>query len=206
MVVTEKILDMRGRPCPEPVVETRNALQDSGVTRVSVIVDNDAAVGNVSRTARNMGCDVTVEATPEGIFTVIVERSPLAPGETPKTDTSPITCATSEKLVVLFSKETFGSGDPDLGRALLLAFAGTLPKLTPKPSTLIFLNSGAKLVCEKTPFVEHVRALASSGTSVLVCGTCLDYYHLEKQLEVGTVSNMMEIAQTLADANKIIRP
>jgi selenium metabolism protein YedF len=153
-----------------------------------------------------MGCDVTVEAALEGTFSVIVERPPLAAGETPDLDASPVCCEPEKKLVVLFSQDTFGTGDAELGRALLLAFAATLPKLTPKPTTLVFLNSGAKLVCEETPFVEHVRSLEATGTRVLVCGTCLDFYNLEKQLKIGDVSNMMEIAGTLAEADKIIRP
>ena len=202
----EKQLDMRGRACPEPVMETRKALADSAVTRLSVVVDNDGAVENVSRTARNMGCEVTVEAALEGTFTIIIERAPLASGEQPVQDTTPVSCTPRTSLVVLFSQDTFGNGDPDLGRALLLAFAGTLPQIAPRPSTVIFLNAGAKLVCEETPFVDHVKTLEAAGTKVLVCGTCLDFYNLDKDLKVGTVSNMMEIAETLAAADRIIRP
>jgi selenium metabolism protein YedF len=199
----EEKLDMRGRACPEPVIATREALEKRGVQSLTVLVDNDAASENVARTGQSLGCEVTVEATAAGEFHVSLLRTkPILDSGQHAANT----CTAGQNLVVLIPTDTFGVGDPDLGRALLLAFIGTLDKLSPRPSRLIFLNAGAKLVCDEPAFVDKVSALSEIGCEVLVCGTCLDFYHLDEQLKVGKVSNMMEIASTLASADKVIRP
>lgn len=202
MADVEQVLDMRGRPCPEPVIETRKALQTSNVTVLEVLVDNDASLENVARAARNLGCDVNVEVTAKGEFRLRLMRTKEQAAATDESSC----CATPEKLVVLIPSDRFGEGDPDLGRALIQAFIGTLSKLSPLPHTLIFLNAGARLVCEETKVVQQVQELAQAGCRILVCGTCLDFYGLNKDLKVGEVSNMFEIASELATADKIIRP
>ena len=202
MAETEQTLDMRGRPCPEPVIETRKALEQPSLLALEVLVDNESALENVSRTGRNLGCEVDVTVTAKGDFQVRLIRSEV---QARAARDSPL-CTTIEKVVVLIPSDRFGDGDPDLGRALIQAFIGTLKSITPRPRTLIFLNSGIRLVCESEKVIQEVRALAQSDCRVLVCGTCLDFYHLDKKLQVGQVSNMLEIATELANASNVIRP
>lgn len=202
MTEVEQVLDMRGRQCPEPVIETRKALETSNVKVIEVLVDNDASLENVARTARSLGCDVNVEVTAKGEFRLHLTRTEAQAAV--KGEAS--CCGTVEKLVVLIPSDRFGEGDPDLGRALIQAFIGTLSKISPLPRTLIFLNAGARLVCEETKVVQEVQELVQAGCRVLVCGTCLDFYGIDKDLKVGEVSNMFEIASELAAADKIIRP
>ena len=54
-----KIVDARGLACPQPVVLTRNALQESDA--VTTIVDNETARQNVTRMAEKAGATVKVE-------------------------------------------------------------------------------------------------------------------------------------------------
>ena len=51
-----------------------------------------------------------------------------------------------------------------------------------------------------------LNKLIDSGVQMLCCGTCLDFFHLQDKLKVGTVSNMVEIASLLMSADQIIRP
>ena len=44
------------------------------------------------------------------------------------------------------------------------------------------------------------------GVEILSCGTCLDFYGLNERLKVGIISNMYDIAQSLIDADRLIRP
>ena len=46
--------------------------------------------------------------------------------------------------------------------------------------------------------------LEEKGVQILVCGTCLNYYGLTEQLQIGTVSNMYDITQALQLAQKVI--
>ena len=47
-------VDARGRSCPEPVILTKAAL-NAGNTPLQVLVDNQVAVDNITRFARNKG-------------------------------------------------------------------------------------------------------------------------------------------------------
>ncbi len=58
-----KEVDARGRACPEPVVMTKNAVEQNP-DGVSVLVDNICAVENVSRFAKNAG--FTVQKSQDG--------------------------------------------------------------------------------------------------------------------------------------------
>ncbi len=197
--MTKRQIDMRGCPCPEPVVATKRALEDPDITELEVRVSSEAALENVSRMGRNLGCDVTLESTPKGDHRAILRRESVS-------DARQVSCdCASKNLVVLIPTDRFGEGDPDLGRALLHAFIGTIKEMSPRPSTVIFVNNGAKLACEGSEFVKPIRDIDGLGCEILVCGTCLDFYNLDQKVQVGRVSNMLEIATTLAAADKIIR-
>ena len=60
MAENTRVVDARGRSCPEPVLMTKKALaQQSG--RLQVLVDNQVAVDNITRFAQNKGLAVRVE-------------------------------------------------------------------------------------------------------------------------------------------------
>ena len=44
------------------------------------------------------------------------------------------------------------------------------------------------------------------GVEIVTCGTCLDFQHLKEKLQIGTVTNMYDIAERLLKADHIIRP
>jgi selenium metabolism protein YedF len=78
--------------------------------------------------------------------------------------------------------------------------------LKPIPSKLIFVNSGVHLTTEGSEVIESLKALADKGVEILSCGTCLDFYGLKEKLKVGIISNMYDIAQSLLEADRLIRP
>lgn len=54
-----KVVDARGRSCPEPVLMTKNAIKDN--SNVQVLVDSNVAKENVTRFAINSGYKVEVK-------------------------------------------------------------------------------------------------------------------------------------------------
>ncbi|MDC7244976.1 MAG: sulfurtransferase TusA family protein [Sphaerochaetaceae bacterium] len=58
-------IDARGLSCPQPVIETKRAV-DKKEEQLSVLVDNIAAKENVGRFAKAMKYDVTIEDTDYG--------------------------------------------------------------------------------------------------------------------------------------------
>ena len=74
------------------------------------------------------------------------------------------------------------------------------------PDTIIFYNGGAKLTAKGSPVVEHLQTLNTKGVEILTCGTCSNYYNLTDNLAVGELTNMYNIYEKIADADKIIKP
>ena len=192
-------VDARGLACPQPVVRTRKAMQQTG--RVVTLVDNETSLTNVSRMAEKAGWTVSavqegdeyrVELTHKGIVT---EAEPLAVGRAEVANGPPI-------LVV--SSDVMGRGAPELGSILMRSFFHTLGEVEPLPQTILFFNSGVKLACESSPVLEDLRAFETKGIEMLVCGTCLGYFELTEKLAVGQVSNMYDIAETMLGAGPIV--
>ena len=61
-----KTVDARGLACPQPVILTRAALQESDT--VLTLVDNETAQQNVTRMAEKAGCTVEAEVRGDGIY------------------------------------------------------------------------------------------------------------------------------------------
>ncbi len=205
----EKKIDMRGKACPQPVVETRKALFIPGTEKLSVLVDNMGSAQNVRRMAASMGWVADVEEDDGGIFNVVVTKGEDKGAQEPDIDESRSACEifpAPSRVVVFIPSAFFGEGEKELGSILMRSFVKTLKQLDPLPECIIFANSGVRLTTEGSDLIADIKDLESSGTQILSCGTCLDYYHLKGKLEVGNESNMYEIANTLATADRLIRP
>jgi TusA-related sulfurtransferase len=65
------VIDTRGMSCPQPVLMTKKAVAGSASSStVEVLVDNAAALGNVTRFLKSAGFK-TVDAGPNGEDTLI---------------------------------------------------------------------------------------------------------------------------------------
>jgi selenium metabolism protein YedF len=195
-------IDARGLPCPQPVVKTKKALEENNGS-VDVIVDNQTAADNVVRFAHNMnystvirkqGYDFTVTIIPPG------EKKTISEGFS-----RDITGARTGPVVVVIASETIGRGNDQLGRILMKAFLNILREQDRKPDHIVFMNSGVKLTVEQSENLAEVKGLERTGIRILVCGTCLDFFHLKDMVRAGTVSNFFEIAQLLMTADKVIQ-
>jgi tRNA 2-thiouridine synthesizing protein A len=60
-----KVVDARGRSCPEPVIMTKNAIESNPKESIQVIVDAPVAVENITRFAKGKGYKVEVEKKDE---------------------------------------------------------------------------------------------------------------------------------------------
>ena len=108
--------------------------------------------------------------------------------------------------VVVISSDKMGNGDDNLGKILIGAFIYALSESNDTPSKILFYNSGVKLCCPGRESLEDLKKLESKGCELLCCGTCMDYFKLKDDLEVGSISNMYSIVEAQNEADKIIRP
>ncbi|MGM0402063.1 MAG: sulfurtransferase-like selenium metabolism protein YedF [Chloroflexota bacterium] len=195
-----KQVDARGLACPQPVIQTRNALKEH--REIVVIVDNETAQKNVTRMAERSGATVEVETRDDGIYLHITRKETEEKAEeAPQAAAAPV----AGPRVLIIPSQYMGRGEhEELGDILIRGFFHTLGEVTPSPDTVIFFNSGVKLVTEDSPILEDLRALEEEGLEILACGTCLDYYGLEEEVAVGVISNMYTIAETILGAGKVI--
>ena len=192
-------VDARGLACPQPVILTRKALRESSA--ILTIVDNEIAQRNVTRMAEKSGYTVQAEAQDDGIY-LRIEGEETAPQGTPA---QPGAAATGGPLVLVVSSEYMGRGEhAELGTILIRGFFHTMGEVEPVPDTIIFFNSGVKLVVEGSPVLEDLEALAEGGVEILACGTCLSYYELTEKVAVGEISNFYTIAETMFGAGKVV--
>ena len=191
-------VDARGLACPQPVILTRNALQEGDA--VTTIVDNETAQHNVTRMAKKAGCTVQSEERDDGIYLHIArEGAPLD-----ETASQPASVPAEGPLVLVIPSEFMGRGDAELGQILIRGFFHALGEVEPLPDTIVFFNSGVKLVVEGSPVLEDLQYLSERGAEVLACGTCLGHYGLKEKIAVGEVSNMYTIAETMLRAGKVV--
>ena len=190
------ILDMRGKPCPIPVVKAKRALEHPETTGVAVLVDNLIAVQNLEKMAVGTGYDVSyTERNGDHCVTLSKrgEATPLRP--------VPIR-ATGDTLLI--GTDRLGQGDDDLGKILLKGFLFSLTEIASPPSTVILLNSGVHLAAKGSNMVDDLQTLVAVGTEIMVCGTCAQFYGIQDSLAVGTIRDMMEIATALSEADKVV--
>ena len=190
------IIDAKGLACPQPVINTKKALEEIEEGILAVIVDNVTARDNVRRFAESQGCTVKV-GEKDGDYYL-----DIAKGLVGETESKSKEIKENDNIVVYINSNLMGVGDEKLGRILMIAFFKTLVE----PKKLIFINSGVKLTTEGSEVIEEIKEMEKRGVEVLSCGTCLDFYGLKEKLQVGIVSNMYDIVNSLMDANKVISP
>ena len=109
-----------------------------------------------------------------------------------------------DPYIIVFGKDRLGEGSEELGNALAGAMLNTTLKMELKPEKIIFINSGINLVVEGSLVLPQLKQLEESGTKLLICGTCLDYFDQMDKIKIGSVSNMIEIMDSLSKTSKII--
>lgn len=72
------------------------------------------------------------------------------------------------------------------------------------PAAFCFYTDGVKLVCDGSPVIEPLRSLENKGVRLIICSTCLDYFKLATQVQVGIVGGMGDILEAQSKAEKVI--
>ena len=204
----DRTLDCMGMACPLPVINAKKAIEgftEDGTLRIRV--DNDTAVQNLTRLGEHNGFKVSTTRDGEKAFTVTMAVTARA-GQQAAVPAEALSCqapARGGKVVVL-SADTMGLGDEKLGKKLMKAFIFALTSQDETPDKVICYNTGARLTTLDADTVKDLKTLEAAGTTVMTCGTCLDFYGLKQQLQVGIVSNMYDIVEAQMSAALVIRP
>lgn len=207
-------VDAMGLSCPLPVVNAKKASENlKEGEKMLVLVDNEIAVQNLEKFAKQRGFESNSEKVGEGQFKVYmtVGKSLETIGEVAidSSKEEEAVCSPDGRkkgMVIALTANVMGGGDEKLGTSLMKAFVFAVTKQDFLPETIVCYNTGAYLTCEGADTLEDMKTLEAAGVNILTCGTCLDFYNIKDKLAVGTVTNMYEIVEVLENAKSIVRP
>ena len=185
-----------GKLCPEPVIMTKAEIE-KGSAEITVSVDNDIAVSNVTRLLQGKGYSVELTRTPDS------QERKLTAKKTSSGEVSP-SKPRDELLAILVAHDVLGGNDKDLGEVLMKAFLGCISKLSRRPAVMAFMNEGVKLVLPESSALGYIQELEKLGTKILVCGTCTTHVNITDKVAVGTISNMFEIMEMVTGADNTL--
>ena len=201
------MIDCKGMACPLPVVNAKKAAEELHAGDVlTVLVDNEIAVQNLTRFGEHKGFAVSAEKKGEKEYAVIMTVSNTVVAETKEEEVACVVDSRRKGMLVVLSANTMGTGDSKLGTSLMKAFVFALTKQDQLPDTILCYNTGAYLTCEGADTLEDMKLLESEGVTILTCGTCLDFYGLKEKLAVGGATNMYDIVERMENAAQIIKP
>jgi selenium metabolism protein YedF len=199
------MLDCRGLACPQPVMRAKEMIEAEAPDTIEVMVDNSAASQNVSRFLGTRGYAATVSSQ-NGDFLVAGVKDANAQPVTDAPPAEAYTCATEgpRKIAIFITSNRIGRGDDTLGAGLMKNFLLTLKEMGPELWRIMFVNSGVKLCVEGSESLDTIQELEASGVSILVCGTCLEFFKLMDEKKVGETTNMLDIVTSQQLADKVI--
>jgi len=200
-----KIIDVRGLPCPQPVLKTKDALEQTRSESLLVIINSPESRDNVERFLKQSGVDIEKIEEKAGDFYIHTEVISETAHSAPVSDT--VSCPPQPEgtgTTLFINKERIGHGSDELGTNLMKAFIATIKDLSVQPKTICFMNSGVKLTIKSAESLSYLKDLEEKGMEILVCGTCLGYFNLKDQIGVGRISNMYDISETMLKSSKVI--
>jgi selenium metabolism protein YedF len=200
-----KELDCRKLDCPAPVLQTKKLLESTALSQVRILVDNDAAVENVSRFLTFHGFEVSVDS--DGVSSAV--EGTKAAGEAKIIESAPApqkteTQGSAQKIMIMISSTQMGRQDEELGEKLMISYIKTLKEMGEDLWQLVFVNHGVKLATKDSAVLEELQALEADKVGILVCGTCLTHLGLMEQKKVGQTTNMLDIVTAMQYADKVI--
>ena len=202
--MTKKI-DCRTLQCPAPVLKIKNYLEQKAATQIDIIVDNDAAVENVTRFLDSQGFEVSVDS--DGIVSTISGLRDLKKAKKIKRHSQSEKLngqSGHQKILLIISSEKMGKGNDELGQSLMINFIKTLNKMGDDLWRIIFINHGVKFSITDSLIFEELSLLEKSGIDILVCGACLNHLGLLDKKEVGQTTDMLNIVTSMQLADKVI--
>jgi selenium metabolism protein YedF len=194
-------IDARNLACPRPVVLALEALPKLAAGEsLQVVVNESVAVGYLTWLAAEKNCDLATETNAKETTLTLTPRAAVSASESAEAEAQELCdIPASGASVIAVDTDSMGRGNEELGKILVKGFIYALAHQDKVPEKMLFFNGGAHLTCEGSESLEDIRELEKRGTTILTCGTCLDFYGIRDKLAVGGVTNLYEIAKTVVE-------
>ncbi|MCB5250348.1 MAG: sulfurtransferase-like selenium metabolism protein YedF [Candidatus Cloacimonadales bacterium] len=199
-----KIIDTRGELCPKPIIKTKKEIPNIAVNEsFKILTDNDTSLKNLLRFLKDNHFE-TDTISNDDFYTImcIKKDKELNNPDAESYCVAPI----NNDYIIVFKTDKMGVGNDDLGSILIKAFINSLPEQNKLPKAMIFYNSSVLLTKDSSNVYESLRLLQSKGVEIVICGTCIDFYDIKNEIDIGIVSNMFTITEYMIKYSHIIYP
>lgn len=192
------VIDARGQGCPGPVMMAEEAISKIREGVIEVIVDNEAAAENlVSFSNANGFYSETIKDDKD--WRVKIVKGYVCAPETASEKAPPA----EKDLLLIVGTDTMGK-EEELGKVLMKAYFETMKTYRQLPQMIFFLNAGVRLTTINDKTVPVLKDIETMGVEIYSCGTCLKYYNLESQLQVGKRGTTNHIVEGMKDFSKTV--
>ncbi len=106
--------------------------------------------------------------------------------------------------VILFSRNGLGDAPAELQQPLAVKFLALTLESGSLPAKILFYTEGVRLACSGSPVLDSLRVMEARGVELVLCQTCLNFFGLAGQVQVGVVGGMGDILEALGKAAKVI--
>lgn len=108
------------------------------------------------------------------------------------------------ETVLLITRNGMGDAESALQQKLITTYFKLLDENNTLPAAICFYANGVRLVVEGSPVIDSLKSLEAKGVRLILCSTCLNYYNLTEQVQVGIVGGMTDILEAQRRAGKVI--
>ena len=106
--------------------------------------------------------------------------------------------------VLLVTRNGMGDAEFALQQTLIAKYFSLLNENNILPGVICFYTEGVKLAISGSPVLTQLKELEKKGVHLILCGTCLAFYELTDQVQVGIVGGMTDIIEAKFRAKKVI--
>ncbi|HEY5141339.1 MAG TPA: DsrE family protein [Methylococcales bacterium] len=108
------------------------------------------------------------------------------------------------ETVLIITRNGMGDAEPALQQKLITTYFKLLDENNILPAAICFYTNGVRLVVEGSPVIDTLKSLETKGVCLVLCSTCLNYFNLTDQVQVGIVGGMTDILEAQRRASKVI--
>ena len=224
-----KTINATGKSRPDPVALTK-AQVDRGENELDILLDDPVSATSVRRFLESRNYSVRLEDDDGALMISARKKSPAPPqtppapqrGQAPRVPvpqepapqeqalTGQVPAGQVPERLAPAGKRTFSVlvtcrdlGQGELGETLMKSFLGALSQME-APVAVALMNEGVKLALYDSSSCDHLKNLEKKGVPILVSGVCVHHFQIIDRIGVGTVSNMLEMLETLNKADKMM--
>lgn len=106
--------------------------------------------------------------------------------------------------ILLVTRYGMGDAEPELQLKLISTYFKLLDEHNILPAAICFYTDGVKLAAVGSPVLDTLHSLETKGVHLILCSTCVNFFNLAGQIEVGIVGGMSDIIEVQFKAEKVI--